>query len=106
MSRLPENWSQLRPRRVDGLEIEPAADGFVVYQPDRDRVHYLNHTAALVLEMCTGDARAGELPGLLARLYSLPEPPTDDVERALEELLSERLVAMTDAGTDRRTASG
>src|SRR5439155_6925151 len=43
-----------RPVRVDDLEINFVGDGYVVYHPARDRMHSLNHTAAVVLELCTG----------------------------------------------------
>ena len=40
-------------RRSD-LQIHALDDGCVVYQPDPDRVHFLNLTAAWVLELCDG----------------------------------------------------
>jgi hypothetical protein len=43
-----------RPRRAPGIRIDEVEDGCIVYQRARDRVHYLNATAALVLELCTG----------------------------------------------------
>ena len=43
------------PQRTEGIEVVPTVDGYVVYHPDRDRVHDLNHTAALVLEFATGE---------------------------------------------------
>ena len=89
---LPADWEERRPWRAEGLEIEPAGDGCVVYQPERDRVHYLNHTAALLLELATGEATGGELGAFLAQAYSLPEPPRDDVAAGLAELLREGLV--------------
>jgi hypothetical protein len=27
------------PKRLDHLDINPAVDGFIIYQPDQDRVH-------------------------------------------------------------------
>jgi hypothetical protein len=37
------------PVAAPDLEINAVSDGYVVYQPGRDRVHYLNQTAALLL---------------------------------------------------------
>jgi hypothetical protein len=85
------DWSHA-PRQVDGVELNQVADGYVVYQPDRDRVHYLNHTAALVLEMCNGRVTAGEIPGLLKDAYDLAEAPTAEVGECLAKLLDEGLV--------------
>jgi hypothetical protein len=80
------------PRRVDDVEVNPVPDGYIVYQPSRDRVHYLNHTAVLVLELCTGRVRAREIPGLLKDAYDLPEAPTDEVAACLATLAAEGLV--------------
>jgi hypothetical protein len=80
------------PRMSEGIEINKVADGYIVYQPDRDRVHYLNHTAVLVLELCNGSTRAGDLPGLLEAAYSLSGPPTAEVSECLAKLLEEGLV--------------
>ncbi len=42
---------------------------------ERDRVHYLNDTAVLLLEFCAGQVTAAKLPGLLQAAYDLPEEP-------------------------------
>ena len=39
------------PSREEGLEINIVDDGYVVYQPNRDKLHYLNHIAGLILEL-------------------------------------------------------
>ena len=83
------------PQRVEGLEIEPAGDGFIVYDEARERVHYLNHTAALVLELSAGELDVPGMASWIAQVYSLPEPPIDDVQSALSELVTERLVTAT-----------
>ena len=85
------DWSHA-PKQVDGVELNQVANGYVVYQPDRDRVHYLNHTAVLVLEMCNGRDTAGEIPGLFRDAYDLAEVPTDEVGECLTKLLEEGLV--------------
>ena len=81
-----------RPRRVEGLEIEEAGDGFIVYQPDRDRIHYLNATAAVLFELATGELDPTQMAATLARLYSLAAPPHDDVRSGLEHLAREGLI--------------
>ena len=50
MSDTPEHY----PKTTQGLEINAVDDGYIVYQSERDRVHYLNQTAALILELCNG----------------------------------------------------
>jgi hypothetical protein len=86
------DWSRT-PKRADGIEINEVADGYIVYQPARDRVHYLNHTAVLVLEMCNGRTSANQIPVLLKDAYDLAEVPTEEVATCLTKLLDEGLVS-------------
>jgi len=85
------DWDAL-PRRAEDIEVNQVPDGYIVYQPSHDRVHYLNHTAVLVLELCTGRVRAADIPRLLKEAYDLPEPPTDEVAACLDTLSTEGLV--------------
>lgn len=81
-----------RPRVAEGIEISEVADGYVVYDPKKDRVHYLNQTAVLILELCTGEVSAGELPSLVQAAYDLSEPPEREVAECLRTLVEEGLV--------------
>jgi len=81
------------PKLVAGVEINKVADGYIVYQPARDRVHYLNHTATIVLELCNGQNSPGEIAGLLQSAYDLPVPPAAEVGACLDQLRAEGLVA-------------
>jgi len=72
--------------------VTEVADGFVVYHPERDRVHFFNHTAAVVLELCDGTKSDSEITSLLQRCYELPAPPTAEVAECLEQLREEGLV--------------
>jgi hypothetical protein len=80
------------PRRAADIEINQVPDGYIVDQPSRERVHYLNHTAVLVLELCTGRGRAGDIPRFLKDVNDLRESPTDEVARCLATLSTEGLV--------------
>jgi hypothetical protein len=80
------------PRRASDLEVSETIDGFVVSRRDSNRIHYLNRTAAFILEICNGRVRAAELPGLVAMAFGLDDPPATDVERCLTEFLDEGLV--------------
>ena len=81
-----------RPRKADDFEVNAVPDGFVVYHPAQDRVHYLNHTAAVVLELSTGEHDAAGIARELQRAYDLSEPPDGDVAFCLERLRAEGLV--------------
>ena len=85
------DWG-MKPRRAAGIELSEVTDGFLVYQPSRDRVHYLNPTAALVLEICDGSLSAAELPPFLAAAFSLAAPPRGEVASCLVKLLAEGLL--------------
>lgn len=80
------------PRRVDGLEVNEAEDGFIIYQPERDRVHYLNHTAVLVLELCTGSSSGDEIVRLVQKAYGLTESPAREVVELLDRMQEEGLI--------------
>ena len=80
------------PKKADDLEINTVEDGYVVYQRDRDKIHYLNHTAALVFEHCDGKTNAKEIPEIIKKLFGLPEPPENDVKECLESLYNEKIL--------------
>jgi hypothetical protein len=80
------------PCRTEDIEINPVEDGFVVYDPARDRVHHLNQTAAVVLEFCTGEIETAEMVSLLQAAYGLPEPPERAVHDCLRQLREEGLI--------------
>jgi len=82
-----------RPRQSEGIEVNETADGYVVYDSASDRVHYLNHTAAIVLELCTGEHDEPGIAALLQRVYDLPEPPEVEIAECLAILKDEGLVA-------------
>ncbi len=84
--------SNFRPRPSEGIEISEVADGYVIYDPKQDRVHYLNQTAVVVLELCNGQVTAGELPSLIQAAYDLPEPPVEEVAGCVQRLFEEGLV--------------
>ena len=88
------DW-ELRLQRAPGLEINEGTDGFLVYQPDRDRLHNLNASAMLVLESCDGTRRIADLPELVADAFGLAAPPDDDVADCVANLLQEGLLVAT-----------
>jgi hypothetical protein len=80
------------PLKAPDLEINEVADGYIVYQPDRDRVHYLNQTAAVLLELCNGRNAEADMPELLRLAWDLTEPPIEEVAGCLESLRKEGLI--------------
>lgn len=82
-----------RPTTVSDIETNEVADGYIVYQPAKDRVHYLNHTAAMLLDLCNGRNALHDLPELMRLAFELSEPPVEEVRGSLELLLNEGLVS-------------
>lgn len=80
------------PLTAPGIEITAVADGYVVYHPERDRVHYLNQTSALILELCNGRNAEADLPELLRLAYDLPAAPVKEVAKCLDTLRKEGLI--------------
>lgn len=81
-----------KPRRANGVDLEQIAEGFMAHQPDRERVHYLNHTAAIVLELCDGETTEEAIVQTLQELYELRDAPRAEVFACLEHLRREQLI--------------
>lgn len=81
--------------RAPDLEIREVPEGYVVYDPAHDRLHFLNGSATFVLECCDGATRAGDLPELLAAAFRLENDPAAEVEACLNRFLSEQLVSVS-----------
>ena len=86
------DWSS-RFRQAPGLDFSEVLDGFLVYQEERDRLHYLNPTAAAILQMCDGSLAAADVAAVLATGFRLRTVPRDEVAGCLRKLLDEGLIA-------------
>ena len=82
------------PRRNPDLETREVPEGFVVYDPARDRLHFLNGSATFVLECCDGATRVDELPALLGAAFRLDADPLVEVDACLARLVAEGLVTI------------
>jgi hypothetical protein len=80
------------PQHIQGLDIEETDEGHIIYEPDKDRVHFLNPTAALILELCTGANSIAGIAELLQEAYNLPEPPAQAVHDVLTQMKDEGLL--------------
>lgn len=84
--------SQDCPRRLEGLDVQETGDGLRVHNPSRDRVHWLNDTAAVVFDLCTGAHSVAEIVELVRGAYGLSDSPTREVEQCLTHLRVEGLI--------------
>ena len=77
------------PLAVDGLDVNQVKDGLIVYDPARDRVHYLNNTAAAIFTLCDGDHDADAIAATVAELFGADAPTRDEIDECLDQLVSE-----------------
>jgi hypothetical protein len=80
------------PRHSDNLDISPADDGYIIYQPELDVVHFLNPTALLILELCTGENSPEQIVDLVKEAYGLSDAPVKEVHETLEQLRKDSLL--------------
>jgi hypothetical protein len=74
------------------LEIHEVPDGYIVYQTDRDRVHYLNKTAAIILEFCDGLRGRKDIVSRVAKVFELGPSAHEEIEAGLDALVKEGLI--------------
>lgn len=79
--------------QVAGLDVNEVQDGFVVYHPEQDRVHYLNTTAAVIFEYCDGLQTEDEIITKVAAAFDVPPARQGEIRACLENLKQEGLVA-------------
>ncbi len=80
------------PQKKDGLDINESADGFVIYDPDTDKVHFLNHTTVVILEFCNGKNTEEEIVALIGKAYHLDEVPEKEILSIIGKLNEEGLI--------------
>jgi Coenzyme PQQ synthesis protein D (PqqD) len=79
-------------RKVEGLDQSEVMDGYVIYDAPNDRVHFLNATGAILLELCDGTRSEADMAEFLATSFGLPERPVEPVRECLATLLSHGLI--------------
>lgn len=80
------------PKSADEIEINSIEGGFMVYQAEKNRVHYLNHTAVLILELCSGRNSIAKIAEAVQKIYALPEAPTEEVREMINRMADEALL--------------
>jgi hypothetical protein len=84
--------ANLNPFVSEGLDVHETKDGLIVYDLERNRVHYLNATAAVVFTLCDGDRATRAIADLVREAYDLDQAPIADVEGCLTQLRHEGLL--------------
>ena len=78
--------------KSEGHEFNQVADGYVIYQTGRDRVHFLNPTAVIVYELCDGKNTVEQIGRFMQDSYALPAPPEEEVKSCIATFLNEEIV--------------
>lgn len=80
------------PQKADGLAMHAMDDQFVVYEASTDTIHYLNPSAALVLEFCDGDHSLSDIAAVVQETYGLDCAPLGEVDGCLVDLRKTGLI--------------
>jgi len=78
--------------RASNLDVHEVPDGYIVYDNARDRVHYLNKTAAIIFEFCDNKLDMDEVVGRVAKAFDLGPSAHAEIRVGLDLLLREGLV--------------
>jgi len=68
------------------------SDGFVVYQEDVEKVHYLNPSASTLFELARSGVSVAEMAGYLQETHQLDAAPMDDVKTCLADLVEKGIL--------------
>jgi len=80
------------PQKINELEINESADGYVIYDPNNNKVHFLNHTAVVILELCNGRNSEEKIVQLIGKAYQLKEIPEKEILSIMKKLNEEGLI--------------
>ena len=80
------------PRAVPGLEWRQAEGAFVASRPGDARVHALNSTGVMLLELANGRHSVDEMTTILQQAFGLDHPPANEVTQFLEHARRNGLV--------------
>ena len=79
-------------KQTSGCEMSQMDDGYVVYQAQTEKVHYLNPTAAMVYELCGTELTVSDIAAYVGNAFSLPQPPLAEVTACIDDLLKQGLI--------------
>jgi hypothetical protein len=82
-----------RPRRVEGLDLRRAGDGYVVTHRPSGRTRHLDPVAAFVLGLCDGWNTPDSIAEAVQKTYGLATRPRREVRRTLARLASAGLIS-------------
>jgi len=81
-----------KPKKTDGLEITDTEAGFAVFDPKNGKVHFLNNTGVIILEICDGNHSIDEVVGMIESSYSVTDVTKEEIRNYIENLYHENLL--------------
>jgi len=81
-----------RPVLREQVEILPADDGYRILDRTKNRVHYLNATAAFIALCCDGTATGDAIAGRVQQYFGLSKPEPCQVAEIIGRLSDEQLL--------------
>ncbi len=78
--------------RASDLDVHEVPDGYIVYDNVRDRVHYLNETAAIIFEFCDSKLGPEDVVGRVAKAFDLGPSALAEIRACLDLLLKEGVI--------------
>ncbi len=83
----------MKPKLREGLYIREIKDEKALYDKETGTVHFLNHTAAFIAELCDGHHTTNDIVTELLKKYDVPhETAVKDVETVLNNLEENEIV--------------
>jgi len=89
---MDKDLEKLTYAQTPGCEVSHMPDGFVVYQVAKEKVHYLNPSAAMIYELCGTKLTVAGIAIYLQKAFALPEPPLSEVTDCIGALVTEGLI--------------
>lgn len=83
-------------KRVEGVQIDRAADEILAMKADASEAHALNQSAAVIFDLCDGRVSKSEMAAELQRRIGLPADE-EIVDLALAELADAGLITLDDS---------
>jgi len=81
-----------KPQTIEGLEITESDEGYAIYDPTNEKVHFLNGTGIIILELCNGQNTVENIIELISKTFNLSLMPREEIIAYIENLDKEGLL--------------
>ena len=78
--------------QADCLEIHETEDGYAVHNSADGKIHFLNHTAVFLLELCDGQHSIDQVFSIFQEYFKEAQGSQDEVHKLFEEFMSQGLI--------------